>query len=160
MWQLATIQLDFNMPERFNLEYVDENNERQRPVMIHRAIMGSFERFLGVLLEHFAGDFPTWMAPVQVAVLPISDHFVNYAKKVGMQLDEAGIRNVLDERSEKIGYKIRDWEVHKVPYMLIIGEKEAAGEMISVRKHKEGDIGSQKTAEFVHNLCTIIKTRS
>jgi threonyl-tRNA synthetase len=141
-WQLATIQLDFNMPERFDLEYIDEHNQRQRPVMIHRAIMGSFERFIGVLLEHFAGAFPAWLAPVQAAVLPISDHFADYARSLHERLLADGVRSELDLRTEKIGYKIRDWETQKIPYMLIVGEKEQTSGAVSVRKHREGDTGS------------------
>jgi len=148
-WQLATIQLDFQMPERFELEYIDENNARQRPVMIHRAIMGSMERFIGVLIEHFAGAFPTWLSPVQVAILPISDQFMGYAQEVTDELTGRGVRCELDDRNEKIGYKIRDWEMHKVPYMLIVGEKEKSQRAVSVRKHREGDLGSQTLEEFV-----------
>jgi threonyl-tRNA synthetase len=148
-WQLATIQLDFQMPERFELEYIDENNDRKRPVMIHRAIMGSMERFIGVLIEHFAGAFPTWLSPVQAAVLPISDQFMEYAREVETALRDAGVRAELDDRNEKIGYKIRDWEVHKVPYMLIVGEKEREARTVSVRRHKEGDLGARSIEEFV-----------
>lgn len=148
-WQLATIQLDFQMPERFELEYIDENNDRKRPVMIHRAIMGSMERFIGVLIEHFAGAFPTWLSPVQAAVLPISDQFMDYAREVETALRDAGVRAELDDRNEKIGYKIRDWEMHKVPYMLIVGEKEREARTVSVRRHKEGDLGARSIEEFV-----------
>ena len=148
-WQLATIQLDFQMPERFELEYIDENNDRKRPVMIHRAIMGSMERFIGVLIEHFAGAFPTWLSPVQAAVLPISDQFMDYGREVETALRDAGVRAELDDRNEKIGYKIRDWEMHKVPYMLIVGEKEREARTVSVRRHKEGDLGARSIDEFV-----------
>lgn len=159
-WQLATIQLDFQMPERFELEYIDENNERKRPVMIHRAIMGSMERFIGVLIEHFAGAFPTWLSPVQVAVLPISDQFMEYAASVTAALRGARIRAELDDRNEKIGYKIRDWEVHKVPYMLVIGEKEAASASVSVRRHKEGDLGARTVEDFVRHIAAEIADKS
>jgi threonyl-tRNA synthetase len=151
-WQLATIQLDFQMPERFELEYVDEHNQRKRPVMIHRAIMGSFERFIGVLLEHYAGDFPLWLAPVQAAVLPIGEHFNEYAAEVHSALVKAGIRSELDLRTEKIGYKIRDWETHKVPYMLIVGEKEKTARSVAVRRHKEGDKGALPLDELTDQL--------
>ncbi len=151
-WQLATIQLDFNLPERFDLEYIDENNERKRPVMIHRAIMGSMERFIAVLIEHFAGAFPVWLAPVQVAVLPISEHHFDYAQSVYRQLREAGLRAELDFRNEKIGYKIRDWEMHKIPYMLVVGEKEQQAGAVSVRRHKEGDQGSKEVAAFIADV--------
>ena len=155
-WQLATIQLDFQMPERFELEYIDENNERRRPVMIHRAIMGSMERFIGVLIEHFAGAFPTWLSPVQAAVLPISDNFMGYAREVEAALRDAGIRVELDDRNEKVGYKIRDWEVHKVPYMLIVGEKERDARAVSVRRHREGDLGTSGIDEFVAKITSEI----
>ncbi len=159
-WQLATIQLDFQMPERFELEYIDENNERKRPVMIHRAIMGSMERFIGVLIEHFAGAFPTWLSPVQVAVLPISDQFMEYAATVVAALRAARVRAEIDDRNEKIGYKIRDWEVHKVPYMLIVGEKEAASESVAVRRHREGDLGSSTVEDFVRRIVAEITDKS
>lgn len=159
-WQLATIQLDFQMPERFELEYIDEDNERRRPVMIHRAIMGSMERFIGVLIEHFAGAFPTWLSPIQVAVLPISDQFMEYARSVSDQLDAVGVRAHLDDRNEKIGYKIRDWEMHKVPYMLIVGEKERASASVSVRRHKEGDLGTSSMMEYIQQIVKEIKEKS
>ncbi len=148
-WQLATIQLDFQMPERFDLEYIDEHNERQRPVMIHRAIMGSFERFIGVLIEHFAGAFPLWLSPVQAVVIPISDAFMDYSRKVHERLRDAGIRAELDTRNEKVGYKIRDWELHKVPYMLVVGEKEQNADQVSVRQHKTGDQGAIGVDAFI-----------
>ncbi|MBE0645148.1 MAG: threonine--tRNA ligase [Bacteroidetes bacterium] len=159
-WQLATIQLDFQMPERFELEYIDENNDRKRPVMIHRAIMGSMERFIGVLIEHFAGAFPTWLSPVQAAVLPISDQFMEYGREVEAALRQAGVRVEFDQRNEKIGYKIRDWEMHKVPYMLIVGEKEKVGSAVSVRRHKEGDLGSRSIEEFVQLITEEISAKS
>ena len=159
-WQLATIQLDFNMPERFNLEYIDERNERKRPVMIHRAVMGSMERFIGILIEHFAGAFPTWLAPVQAAVLPIGDNFMDYAAEVRDSLRSAGIRCELDGRNEKIGYKIRDWEMHKVPYMLIIGEKEKESRGASLRKHKEGDLGARTLETIIETITQEIHVKS
>ncbi len=149
MWQLATIQLDFQMPERFDLEYVNENDDRVRPVMIHRAVFGSFERFIGILVEHYAGAFPTWLAPLQVAVLPISDTHHVYATAVADRLKRAGIRVELDLRNEKIGYKIREWETQKVPYMLVVGNKEMENKSVSVRKHHKGDTGAQELEEFV-----------
>ncbi len=158
-WQLATIQLDFQMPERFQLEYIDEKNDRKRPVMIHRAIMGSFERFIGVLIEHFAGAFPLWLSPIQVAVLTISDQFHDHASHVHEQLKHAGIRSIFDTRSEKIGYKIRDWETHKIPFMAVIGEKERASNSVSVRKHREGDQGIMPLAEFTELLHHRIQNR-
>jgi threonyl-tRNA synthetase len=158
-WQLATIQLDFQMPERFELEYIDENNDRKRPVMIHRAIMGSMERFIGVLIEHFAGAFPTWLSPVQVAVIPISDHFMDYAAEVAAELSEQGLRVERDDRNEKVGYKIRDWEMHKVPYMLIVGEKEMSSRSVSVRKHREGDLGAKALDAFATEILAEIKDK-
>jgi threonyl-tRNA synthetase len=159
-WQLATIQLDFQLPERFKLEYVDEHNERQRPVMIHRAILGSFERFIGVLIEHFAGAFPVWLSPVQAIVLPISDTFGAYAREVHRLLRDRGIRADMDVRSEKVGYKIREAETRKIPYMLVVGEKEQTGRMVSVRRHREGDKGSIALDAFIDDVLREITERS
>ncbi len=158
-WQLATIQLDFQMPERFDLEYVNESGGRDRPVMIHRAVFGSFERFIGILVEHYAGAFPTWLAPVQAAVLPISDAHHSYAAAVVQRLKEAGVRVENDLRNEKIGYKIREWETQKVPYMLIVGNKELENKSVSVRKHHEGDTGSQDLEEFIAVVTDEIKLK-
>ena len=159
-WQVATIQLDFVMlPERFELEYVDIDGSRKRPVAIHRAIFGSFERFIGVITEHFAGAFPTWLAPVQVAVLPITDVFNEYAQEVFHKLKEAHIRLEFDARSEKIGYKIRDWEMKKIPYMLVIGDKEKQANAVAVRQHKKGDLGARTVEKFTAMLCEEICTR-
>ncbi|HEY9177948.1 MAG TPA: threonine--tRNA ligase [Flavipsychrobacter sp.] len=151
-WQLGTIQVDYNLPERFELEYVDSDNSRKRPVMIHRAPFGSLERFIAVLLEHCGGDLPLWLMPVQVKVLSISDKYEDYTNKVYRALKDAGIRAELDDRSEKIGRKIRDTELMKVPYMLIIGEKEMNEEKVSVRKHKEGDKGAVSLQEFIDDI--------
>lgn len=158
-WQLATIQLDFQLPERFELEYIDEHNERKRPVMIHRAVMGSIERFVGVLIEHFAGAFPLWLAPVQVAILPISDNIADYARTVYETMRARGIRCELDLRNEKVGYKIRDWEMHKIPYMCILGEKEATSGTLSVRKHKEGDLGIFSCDEWIDGIVDDIQQK-
>ncbi len=151
-WQLGTVQIDYVMPERFNLEYTGNDGQKHRPVVIHRAPFGSLERFIGVLIEHYAGEFPLWLAPVQVAVLPVSQNFIDYSKKVADELKANLIRVELDERNEKIGYKIRDWETNKVPYMLILGEKEMNSSNISVRKHKKGDLGSLSLSEFIDNI--------
>ena len=140
-WQLGTVQLDYNLPERFDLEYMGADGERHRPVMIHRAPFGSLERFIGVLIEHFAGNFPLWLAPVQIMVLPISEHFLAYGAHVRDRLVEAGLRAELDERGEKIGYKIREAEMQKVPVMVIVGEKEQEKGSVSVRIHGVGDRG-------------------
>jgi threonyl-tRNA synthetase len=147
-WQLGTVQLDYYMPERFELAYTGADNADHRPVMIHRALMGSFERFIGILIEHYAGEFPLWLAPVQAIVLPISDRHLDYARLVADQLREAGLRVQVDERSESIAKKIREAEVLKVPYMLVVGDAEQEAEAVAVRRHREGDLGSQPLAEF------------
>lgn len=151
-WQLGTIQVDYNLPERFELEYVDSDNTRKRPVMIHRAPFGSMERFIAVLIEHCGGDLPLWLMPVQVKVLSISDKYAEYTDLVFKGLKAAGVRAELDDRSEKIGRKIRDTELMKVPYMLIIGEKEMNENTVAVRKHKEGDKGSVTLQEFIKEI--------
>ena len=148
-WQLGTIQVDYNLPERFDLTYTGADNKPHRPVMIHRAPFGSMERFIAILLEHTAGKFPLWLTPEQVIILPISEKYEDYAKKVLDLLDEAGVRATIDLRNEKVGRKIRDAEMKKFPYMIIIGEKEATDGTVSVRKHQEGDLGSFKIADFV-----------
>ncbi|MEA2362686.1 MAG: threonyl-tRNA synthetase [Thermoleophilaceae bacterium] len=147
-WQLGTVQLDYYMPERFELAYTGADNADHRPVMIHRALMGSFERFIGILIEHYAGEFPLWLAPVQAIVLPISDRHLDYARLVADRLREAGLRVQVDERSESIAKKIREAEVLKVPYMLVVGDAEQEAEAVAVRRHREGDLGSQPLAEF------------
>lgn len=147
-WQLGTIQVDYQLPERFELEYVGADNQKHRPVMIHRAPFGSLERFVAVLIEHCAGNFPLWLAPEQIIILPISEKFTDYAEEVKGFLEEKGISGSIDNRDEKIGRKIRDAEVKKVPFMLIVGEKEKLERKISVRRHGEGDLGSFTTEEF------------
>ncbi len=151
-WQLGTVQIDYIMPERFNLEYTGSDGQKHRPVVIHRAPFGSLERFIGVLIEHYAGEFPLWLAPVQAAIIPVSQNFLEYSKKVFNQFKEIGIRAEFDDRNEKVGYKIRDWETKKVPYMVIVGEKEQSAGNISVRKHKKGDIGSLSLSKFIDNI--------
>jgi threonyl-tRNA synthetase len=148
-WQLGTVQLDYYMPEQFELGYTGADNAEHRPVMIHRALMGSFERFIGILIEHYAGEFPLWLAPVQAMVLPISDRHLDYARQVAEQLREAGLRVQVDERSESIGKKIREAEVLKVPYMLVVGDAELEAGAVAVRRHREGDQGSEPVTEFV-----------
>ncbi|MFH0988849.1 MAG: threonine--tRNA ligase [bacterium] len=160
VWQLGTVQVDYVMPERFQLEYTGADGQKHRPVIIHRAPFGSIERFVGILIEHFAGEFPLWLAPVHVAVLSITDHFKAYAVEVLEELKKAGIRAEFDERNEKIGYKIRDWELKKVPYMLIIGEKEMNAGTISVRQHKKGDLGSMTKEQFTRQLIENIKNKT
>ena len=153
-WQLGTIQVDYNLPERFELEYVGSDNQKHRPVMIHRAPFGSLERFVAVLIEHCAGNFPLWLAPDQIAILPISERFNDYAASVFEKLKAEDIRGILDNRDEKIGRKIRDAETKKIPFMLIVGEKEAADLRVAVRKHGQGDQGSVSLDEFVANFKT------
>ena len=151
-WQLGTIQVDYNLPERFQLEYTGSDNQKHRPVMIHRAPFGSMERFVAVLIEHTAGHFPLWLTPDQVAILPISDKFNDYAQQVCKQLDEMDVRAYVDDRSEKIGRKIRDNEMKHVPYLLIVGEKEANESTVSVRKQGEGDQGSFTINDFAKKI--------
>ena len=151
-WQLGTIQVDYQLPERFKLEYIGADNQKHRPVMIHRAPFGSLERFVAVLIEHCAGNFPLWLAPDQVAVLPVSEKYMDYANDVFATLNEEDIRGFIDHRDEKVGRKIRDAEVRKVPYMLIVGEKEAAGNQVSVRKHGSGDQGSVPLDKFIKDF--------
>ncbi len=151
-WQLGTIQVDYNLPERFQLEYTGSDNQKHRPVMIHRAPFGSMERFVAVLLEHTAGKLPLWLSPDQVAILPISERFNEYAHQVAETLNKADIRTIIDERNEKIGRKIRDNELKKVPYMLIVGEKEQENQEVSIRKQGEGDLGTKKIANFAADL--------
>ena len=151
-WQMSTIQFDFNLPERFDMTYIGEDGKQHRPFMIHRALLGSIERFFGVLIEHFAANFPLWLAPVQVAVIPVSQNYFDYARKIKDELVNNKIRVELDERNEKIGFKIRDWETQKVPYMLILGEKEQSAGNISLRKHKMGDQGALGLSDFIDNI--------
>jgi threonyl-tRNA synthetase len=151
-WQLGTVQVDYNLPERFDLEYIDSNQQKQRPIMIHRAPFGSMERFVSVLLEHTAGNFPLWLTPEQAIILPISDKYMEYACELKNELEEHNIRIDIDERSEKTGRKIRDAEVKKIPYMLIVGEKEEAEKTVSVREHKAGDKGAMSVDAFVTML--------
>ena len=151
-WQCGTIQLDFQMPERFDLSYIGPDGEKHRPVMIHRVIYGSIERFIGILIEHYGGAFPMWLAPVQARILPISEKHLEYARKVKQQLEEAGIRVELDERNEKIGYKIREAQMQKTPYMLIVGDKEAEENTVSVRVREKGDTGQQSIESFIEEV--------
>ncbi|MBM3178583.1 MAG: threonine--tRNA ligase [Bacteroidetes bacterium] len=151
-WQLGTIQVDYNLPNRFELEYIGADNQRHRPVMIHRAPFGSLERFVAVLIEHCAGNFPLWLAPEQLAILPISEKFNDYAREVLSELKLKDVRGFVDDRDEKIGRKIRDAEVSKTPYMLIVGEKEAGAKQVSVRKHGQGDLGTLSLGDFIEKI--------
>ena len=157
-WQCGTIQLDMQLPERFELEYTGADNEKHRPVMIHRVVLGSIERFIGVITEHFAGAFPVWLSPVQATVLPISGYFDNYAKEVAAKLDAAGIRIEADLRNEKIGYRIREAQLSKVPYMLVVGEKEQTDGTVSVRARKEGEGGVMSVDDFISKITEEIRT--
>lgn len=158
-WQCGTCQLDFQMPQRFELSYVGQDGEKHRPVMLHRTIYGSIERFMGILIEHFAGAFPTWLAPVQASILPISDKFNDYAEKVKKQLEDMDIRVEIDTRSEKIGYKIREAQLQKIPYMLIVGEKEVEASTVAVRQRTEGDMGSKSVDEIANDILSKVKNR-
>ncbi len=159
-WQLGTVQVDYVMPERFDLEYTGSDGQKHRPVIIHRAPFGSLERFIGVLIEHYAGEFPLWLAPVQAVVLPITDSQLDYAMKVYDNIKNQGIRAEIDDRNEKIGYKIREWETKKIPYMLVIGEKERQAGSVSLRLHKKGDQGSISVADIIRQIREKIDTKS
>ena len=158
-WQCGTIQLDFQMPERFELEYVGEDGEKHRPVMIHRALLGSIERFIGVITEHFAGAFPTWLSPVQAKILTITDRVDGYAEQVRQALDAEGLRVELDVRNEKIGKKIREAQMEKVPFMLVIGDKEAENGQVAVRTRRGGDEGVMGVADFTARILEEIRTK-
>ena len=158
-WQLGTVQLDYYMPEQFELTYTGADNTEHRPVMIHRALMGSFERFIGILIEHYAGEFPLWLAPVQAGVLPIADRHLEYARRVADELRRRGLRTEVDDRSESVGKKIREAEVLKTPYMLVVGDQEQGAGTVSVRRHREGDIGTISTAEFAERALREIAER-
>lgn len=159
-WQCGTIQLDFQLPQRFELEYQGADGEKHRPIMIHRVAFGSIERFIGILIEHFAGAFPTWLAPVQVKVLPISDKFAQYGDSVRKQLEEAGIRVEFDTRSEKIGYKIREAQMQKIPYMLIVGQKEQEEGLVAVRSRAAGDEGQKMLDAFIEEIKEEVKNKA
>ncbi len=151
-WQCGTIQLDFQMPEKFDISYIDSDNEKKRPVMLHRTIFGSMERFMGILIEHYAGKFPVWLAPVQARILPISDKFNDYAYEIMKEMKNKGIRVEVDARAEKIGYKIREAQVQKIPYSLVVGEKEVQDRLVSVRKRDEGDLGQMGVDSFIEKI--------
>ncbi len=159
-WQLGTVQLDYSMPERFDITYVGEDNADHRPVMIHRALFGSFERFIGILIEHYAGEFPVWLAPTQAIVLPIADRHNEYAESVAEQLTQAGARAETDERTESISRKIRDAELRKIPFMLVVGDREREAGEVGVREHRQGDVGAASVAAFSERLRAMIESRS
>jgi threonyl-tRNA synthetase len=159
-WQLSTVQFDFTLPRRFGLEYVAEDGRKHQPLMVHRALYGSIERFFGILVEHYAGAFPVWLAPVQAAVLPITDRHLAFARKVAQQLQDAGVRVTLDDRKEKVNLKIREAQLQKVPYMLVVGDREAETGSVAVRHRKHGDLGAKPVEEFVAEIRKRIETRS
>ena len=159
-WQCTTIQFDFNLPERFNMTYIGEDNEAHRPYMIHRALLGSLERFFGVLIEHYAGNFPVWLAPVQVQVIPISEHQIDYAKGILQALRDANIRSDIDVQNEKVGYKIREAEKQKIPYMIVVGNKEIENNNISVRKHLKGNLGTTDLKSFISSVTQEIQNKT
>jgi threonyl-tRNA synthetase len=158
-WQLGTVQLDYYMPEQFELAYTGADNAEHRPVMIHRALMGSFERFIGILIEHYGGEFPLWLAPIQAIVLPISDRHLDYARGVSRELTDVGIRAEVDERTESVGKKIREAELRKIPYMLVVGDQEQADGAVAVRRHREGDMGAEPVSEFARQVSAAILAR-
>ena len=155
-WQCGTIQLDFQLPQRFEIAYIGPDGESHRPIMIHRVLFGSIERFIGILIEHFAGKFPLWLSPGQVKILPIAERFNDYAKELADNLKEAGLRVEIDYRSEKIGYKIREAQLDKVPYMVIIGQKEVDAKKVSVRSRELGDMGSMAASDFIERLIAVL----
>jgi threonyl-tRNA synthetase len=159
-WQLGTIQLDYNLPERFGLTYTGADNAEHRPVMIHRALMGSFERFIGILIEHYAGEFPVWLAPVQAVVLPIADRHLDYAQSVAQRLKDDHIRVEIDARTESIGKKIREAELQKIPYMLVVGDREQEADEVALREHRAGQEGSVEVDEFAARVLEETRTRS
>src|SRR5882724_6061034 len=159
-WQLSTVQFDFTLPQRFGLEYVAADGARHQPLMVHRALYGSIERFFGTLVEHYAGAFPVWLAPVQVVVMPITDRQLDYAKKVHARLEAAGLRSHLDDRKEKVNLKIREAQLQKVPYMLVVGDREAEAGSVSVRHRKHADMGVKPLEQFVEDVCKLVESKS
>ncbi len=160
LWQLSTVQFDFTLPARFELEYVGEDGERHQPVMVHRALFGSVERFFGVLIEHYAGAFPLWLAPVQIGLVPISERHLGYAEKVAQELKQAGLRVETDARNEKMNAKIRDFANQKTPYTLVFGDKEEAAGAVSVRVRGKGDQGAMPLADFIAKAKELVNTQS
>jgi threonyl-tRNA synthetase len=159
-WQCGTIQLDYVAPERFDLKYVGADNTEHRPVVIHRAIFGSFERFIAILIEHFAGAFPLWLAPLQAIVLPIADRHLDYAREVVAGLSQAGLKAEVDDRQEKVNYKIREAQLQKIPYMLVVGDKEVADRAVAVRSQKKGDLGPRPLDQFVTDALAEVRAKA
>jgi threonyl-tRNA synthetase len=160
LWQLSTVQFDFTLPRRFELEYIGEDGKPHQPLMVHRALYGSVERFFGILLEHYAGAFPVWLAPVQAVVLPITDRHVEYARSVRDRLDAAGVRAAVDDRNEKVNLKIREAQLQKVPYMLVVGDREAENQQVSVRNRKHGDQGARPVEDFLADIRRLIESKA
>ena len=159
-WQLGTIQLDYAAPERFDLTYVGEDNAEHRPVVIHRAVSGSLERFIAILIEHYAGAFPLWLAPLQVIVLPIADRHAEYGREVVQALDAAGLRAEVDDRQEKVNYKIREAQLQKIPYMLVVGDKEVSDRAVAVRSQKKGDLGPRPLNQFLTDALAEVRSKA
>jgi threonyl-tRNA synthetase len=160
LWQLSTVQFDFTLPRRFGLEFIAEDGKKHQPLMVHRALFGSVERFFGILLEHYAGAFPVWLAPVQAVVLPITDRQLDYSRQVRDRLSAAGIRATVDERSEKVNLKIRDAQLQKVPFMLVVGDREQQSGQVSVRNRKHGDQGVKSVNDFLHEIEKLISAKT
>jgi threonyl-tRNA synthetase len=159
-WQLSTVQFDFTLPRRFGLEYIAEDGKAHQPLMVHRALYGSIERFFGILIEHYAGAFPVWLAPIQAIVLPITDRQAEYARDVQQQLDAAGIRATVDDRNEKVNLKIREAQLQKIPYMLVVGDREQANGMVAVRNRKHADQGAKSIADFLAEIRGLIDSKA
>jgi threonyl-tRNA synthetase len=159
-WQLSTVQFDFTLPRRFELEYVAEDGRKHQPLMVHRALYGSIERFFGILVEHYGGAFPVWLAPVQAAVLPITDRQLDYARKVAARLEEAGLRVFVDDRKDKVQAKIRDAQLQKIPYMLVLGDREAESGSVAVRHRKHGDQGAKPLEQFVAEITALVDSKA
>jgi threonyl-tRNA synthetase len=159
-WQLSTVQFDFTLPQKFGLEYVAEDGKKHQPLMVHRALYGSVERFFGILIEHYAGAFPLWLAPVQTVVMPITDRQLEYAQKVHARLEAAGLRSHLDDRKEKVQLKIRDAQMQKVPYMLVVGDREAESGAVAVRHRKHGDMGAKPLEQFIEDVVKLVETKN
>ena len=159
-WQLSTVQFDFTLPRRFELEYIGEDGKAHQPLMVHRALYGSIERFFGILIEHYAGAFPVWLAPVQAIVLPITDRQTEYARGIRKQLSDAGIRVTVDDRSEKVNLKIRDAQMQKIPYMLVVGDREQENGCVAVRHRKHGDQGVKPLAECIAAIRALIESKT
>jgi threonyl-tRNA synthetase len=160
LWQLSTVQFDFTLPRRFELEYIAEDGKKHRPLMVHRALFGSVERFFGILIEHYAGAFPVWLAPVQAIVLPITDRQTEYASGIQKQLDDAGIRVTVDDRNEKVNFKIREAQMQKIPYMLVVGDREQQNQQVSVRNRKHGDLGVKTLDQFLTDIRGLIDSKA